>query len=215
MKLRAAVLCLFLWNCGRPGQPLETFKTVPDFTLTASSGSPFHYSTQLKGRVWIADFIFTTCMGPCPRMSTQMRQVQAALSGMPQVKLVSFTVDPANDTPEALAAYAKRYAADPARWFFLTGPKEMLQMLSMDTFMLSKVDGQMDHSTRFVLVDQEGRVRKYYATSEGFQIHDLVLDVKRLLKAQRALAAPPAPRAIPDIGSRRAAPFYASSDERT
>ena len=211
---RSACATLALWSigllgCGHAGPALEVFKTVPDFTLTASSGSPFQYSAQLKGKVWVADFMFTTCAGPCPRLSTQMRHVQAALSVLPQVKLVSFTVDPANDTPEVLAAYAKRYAADPARWFFLTGPPTTLQMLSMDTFMLSKVDAQMDHSTRIVLVDQQGRVRKYYATSEGFQIPDLVLDVKRLLKEQRALAAPPNSGRTQVSRSRRAAPFCA------
>jgi len=173
---------LILSSCAQAPR-LQTFNTVPDFTLTAESGSPFQSATELKGKVWLADFIFTTCMGPCPRLSSQMKQVQAATQDLNDLRLVSFTVDPANDTPEALAAYAKRYSARPGRWIFLTGPAEALHALSMDAFMLGKVDGkQMDHSTRLVLVDRKGRVRKYYATSEGFEIPELVRDVKALLK---------------------------------
>jgi protein SCO1/2 len=181
----SAFLCglMILTACSPQAPQLQTFNTVPDFTLTAETGVPFHSVTELKGKVWLADFIFTTCMGPCLRMSSQMKQVQAATHDLADLRLVSFTVDPANDTPEALAGYAKRYGARPGRWIFLTGPPETLHSLSMDTFMLGKVDGrQMDHSTRFVLVDRKGRVRKYYATTEGFEILDLVRDVKALLK---------------------------------
>jgi protein SCO1 len=173
---------LFLAACA-PKPSLQTFNTVPAFTLTTESSAEFNSDAHLKGKVWLADFIFTTCMGPCPRMSSQMKQVQAATENLNDLRLVSFTVDPANDTPEALAAYAKRYSARPGRWFFLTGAPETLHALSMDTFMLGKVDGaQMDHSTRFVLVDRQGRVRKYYTTTEGFEIPELVLDIKALLK---------------------------------
>jgi len=174
---------IILLSCGPQPPRLQTFNTVPDFTLTAESRAPFHSAAELKGKVWLADFIFTTCMGPCPRMSSQMKQVQAATQHLNDLRLISFTVDPANDTPEVLAAYAKRYAAQKGRWTFLTGPPGTLHSLSMGTFMLGKVDGQqMDHSTRFVLVDRQGRVRKYYATTEGFEILDLVRDVKALLK---------------------------------
>jgi protein SCO1/2 len=168
--------------CRVKGPELPVFKTVPPFQLTADTGARFDSAAQLAGKVWIADFIFTTCMGPCPRLSSQMKNVQAALAGLENVRLVSFTVDPDNDTPEALAAYAKRYSAKPGRWFFLTGSKETLNNLSLDAFMLSKVDGQMDHSTRIVLVDKRGRIRKYYGTSEEFSIPALIVDVKALLK---------------------------------
>jgi len=178
----AVCVLLVLCACSAPPPKLETFNTVPEFTLTAETGQAFG-SADLKGKIWIANFIFTTCMGPCPRMSNQMKQVQAATRELPDLRLVSFSVDPNNDTPEALADYAKRYGAAAGRWVFLTGAEAGLHQLSMDTFMLGKVDGQqMDHSTRFVLVDRQGRVRKYYATSEGFHIPDLVRDVKALLK---------------------------------
>jgi carboxypeptidase C (cathepsin A) len=107
----------------RKEPPLPVYWQIPAFQLTAQSGQPFD-SKSLEGDIWVADFIFTTCPGPCPRMSSQMRGVQSAVASMPDVKLVSFTVDPKNDTPTALAAYATRYRAEPGRWFFFTGDKE-------------------------------------------------------------------------------------------
>ena len=180
MRLLAAS-ALFLVACATEA-PIPIYGEVPPFQLTSQAGEPLGRN-DLEGSIWVADFIFTHCTGPCPRMSSRMKQVQAATNGLNGVRLVSFSVDPENDTPDALAAYAKRYGAASGRWTFLTGPKETLNQLSMDTFMLGKVDGQqMDHSTRFVLVDSRGRVRKYYTTTEGFHIPDLVRDVKLLLK---------------------------------
>src|ERR1700683_4634501 len=84
---------------------LPSYSTVPDFTLTDQTGAAFN-GTQLHGLIWVADFIYTTCPGPCPRRSSQMHEVQTSLSGIEGVRLVSFTIDPENDTPPVLAAYA-------------------------------------------------------------------------------------------------------------
>jgi len=180
MRLQALALCLVLAACSQP-RALPTFNTIPEFTLTSHTGSQFRSAEQLKGRVWIADFIFTTCTGPCPRMSSQMRRVQESLADVPGIRVVSFTVDPNRDSPDVLAAYARRQNADPARWFFLTGPAETLHMLKRQAFLLGNVDGKnLDHSTRFVLVDPQGRVRQYYDTSEPASIPTLIADARRL-----------------------------------
>ena len=123
--------------------------------LTAQDGQPFH-SQALAGKIWVADFMYTTCPGPCPRMTSQMHDVQQAVLKVPDVHLVSFTVDPKNDTPAVLADYAKVHGASPAMWNFLTGPVATLQMLDRDVFKLGNVDGTLAHSTRFVLVDRQG-----------------------------------------------------------
>jgi protein SCO1 len=125
--------------------------------------------------------MFTNCPGPCPRMSSQMRQVQTALA-IADVRLVSFTIDPERDTPEALTAYAIRYGARPGIWSFLTGPVETLQRLDRDVFKLGDIDGSLQHSTRFVLMDRKSRVRGYYLTSEPDAISQLIADAKRLLR---------------------------------
>jgi protein SCO1/2 len=154
--------------------------TVPPFTLTDQSGSAFD-SSKLSQHVWVADFMFTNCPGPCPRMSSQMRQVQTALA-ISEVKLVSFTIDPQRDTPPVLAEYATHYAARPGVWYFLTGPVETLQHLDHDVFQLGSIDGTLEHSTRFVLVDRKSRVRGYYLTSEPDSITRLIADAKDLLR---------------------------------
>lgn len=170
-----ALAALVLAACSRE-EPLPVYGNVPPFELIAETGDRFD-SRSLEGRIWVADFIFTTCTGPCPRMSTLMRQVQSAA---PAVRLVSFTVDPERDTPSALAEYAKRYKAVPERWRFLTGPRETLHHLKREVFKLGSVDGSLNHSTRLLLVDGKGRIRGYYGTDEDSPVRRLAADIKRI-----------------------------------
>ncbi len=166
--------------CSPRAEDLPKFNTVPDFALTDQTGSEFRSSKALAGKIWVADFIFTTCTGPCPRMSARMRRMQANLAGLPEVRFVSFTVDPENDTPEVLAEYADRYQADPQRWHFLTGPMDTLHELNRNAFMLGDVKGNLDHSTRFVLVDRESIVRGYYISADSEAMERLEADIKTL-----------------------------------
>ena len=185
--MRFAAVCataLLLASCGKPREPFAVFKQVHDFQLTADTGQPFESAKELKGKVWLADFIYSSCPGPCPRMSSQMAQVQKAIQGLQDARLVSFTVDPKRDTPEKLSAYAGYYGAQPGRWFFLTGGREVLEKLSLEAFQLSRITDQLDHSTRFALVDRQGRVRKYYMTTEGFNAGEIAGDMKALLEEQ-------------------------------
>jgi protein SCO1 len=162
---------------------LPSYGVVPDFALTDQSNQPFLSSNTLRGKVWIADFIFTNCAGPCPRMSAQMRQVDTALRpDIKDLRLVSFTVDPARDTPEVLARYAERYQAEPGVWFFLTGSQATLHNLARNVFLLGDVNGDLEHSTRFVLIDRQSRVRGYYLTSDEDAIPRLIADAKRIAK---------------------------------
>jgi protein SCO1 len=162
---------------------LPSYGVVPDFALTDQTNHPFLSADTLHGKVWIADFIFTNCSGPCPRMSAQMRQVDNALRPHIQdLRLVSFTVDPLRDTPEILEKYAQRYRAEPGVWFFLTGAQATLHNLARNVFMLGDVKGDMEHSTRFVLIDRQSRVRGYYLTSEDDAIPRLIADAKRVSK---------------------------------
>lgn len=160
---------------------LPLLGVVPPFQLTAENGQPFH-SRELEGKVWVADFFFTTCNGPCPRMSTQMRQVQQSTLDLPDVRLLSFTIDPAHDTPEILAAYARRYKAVSSRWRFLTGDPADLRRLSSDTFHLAEVGGSLEHSSRFALIDRKFRIRGYYDTSTTNAIPQLLDDIRKLRK---------------------------------
>lgn len=179
MKFLVIAALLFCSGCARRQPPLPIYGQIPVFELTDENGRPFDRKS-LDGKIWVADFIFTTCTGPCPRMSTLMRQVQQAASAMPDVRLVSFTVDPERDTPAALAQYAARYHAQPERWHFLTGPRDALDHLTRDDFKLGNVDGSLVHSTRLVLLDRHSRIRGYYGTSEDNPVTQLVRDIKRV-----------------------------------
>ena len=125
--------------------------------------------------------MFTSCPGPCPRMSSQLRQVQTALA-YADVKIVSFTVDPDHDTSQVLSDYAVHFAARPGVWYFLTGPVPTLQHLDHDVFQLGDIDGTLEHSTRFILVDRKSRVRGTYQTSEPDEVPRLLADAKSLLR---------------------------------
>jgi protein SCO1 len=160
---------------------LPVYGVVPAFTLTDQNGAAFSSASALQNRVWVADFIFTNCPGPCPRMSSQMHQVQTALSGNDGARFVSFTVDPARDTPLVLAAYAGHFEAAPGKWFFLTGPVPALENLSRNVFKLGDVDESLQHSTRFALVDRSSQIRGFYLSSEPEAIPNLIADAKRLL----------------------------------
>ncbi|MBZ5580798.1 MAG: SCO family protein [Acidobacteriia bacterium] len=173
-----AVLAFLLASCARV-QPLPVLGSVPGFQLTTQSGGAFD-SQSLAGHVWVADFIYTTCTGPCPMMSWQMRRVQTATQALPDVRLVSFTVDPAHDTPPVLAAYSRNFKADPQRWLFLTGDPARLNDLGLHSFRLNSVDGSLVHSTRFVLVDRRERIRGYYSTDEDGFMKNLLRDIRRL-----------------------------------
>jgi len=176
-----SALVIVLAACSSPRSSLDDYGVVPEFTLTAQDGQPFD-SRILQGQIWVADFIYTTCPGPCPRMTSQMHDVQNAIVKMPDVKLVSFTVDPATDTPPVLAQYAKVHGASAAHWYFLTGPVPTLQKLDRDTFKLGNVDETLQHSTRFVLVDRQSHIRGYYETSESSAIARVIADVRALAR---------------------------------
>jgi len=143
---------------------------LPDFTLTDSSGRPLG-KHDLEGSAWIADFVFTSCAGPCPQMSRAMRRLQDDLAGVENLRLVSFSVDPERDTPEVLSAYAERYGADPQRWLFVTGPMSQIYDLAIDGFKIAveedRENQRIIHDTRFILVDREGAIRGYYDSTSG------------------------------------------------
>jgi len=167
-----------LTGCMQP-KPLAVMGEVPEFQLTAQTGQDFD-SKSLDGHIWVADFIYTTCDGPCPMMTAQMHRVQISTAETPDVKLVSFTVDPKHDTPPVLAAYAKHFKPDFDRWYFLTGEQARLNDIALKGFKLNGVDGTMTHSTRFVLVDRSRHIRGYYISSEDAFMPQLIHDIRQL-----------------------------------
>ena len=166
---------------------VSSYGAVPGFQLSNQNGQPFG-SAQLAGKIWIADFIYTTCPGPCPMLSSRMSELQKPLEKT-DVRLVSFSVDPQKDTPEVLRRYAEKLQAEPGRWDFLTGPKSAIYKISHDGFKLAVSDGSDAqgipvHSTRMVLVDRHGQIRGYYDATEPEAITKLLADTNHLLREQ-------------------------------
>lgn len=162
---------------------------VPAFRLVERAGGVYA-STQLAGKVWVADFIFTHCAGTCPRMTQEMSNLQTQLSSLPrwkEIRLVSFTVDPTNDTPDVLRDYADSYKADHRQWIFLTGSRQDLWKLTKDGFKLpvgedtENLQMPITHSSRFTLVDQQGRIRGYYDAFDTDVRDRLKKDIDKVL----------------------------------
>lgn len=160
---------------------------VPPFQLIDQNGQPFG-SQQLRGKIWIADFIYTTCPGPCPMISSRMSELQKPLENT-DVHLVSITVDPEHDTPTVLRGYAGKLEARAGRWDFLTGPRPAIYALSRDGFKLGVNDGTGEagvpvHSTRLVLVDRHATIRGYYDATAPDAVTRLLADANHLLREQ-------------------------------
>lgn len=168
-----------------PNAPLAQHFALPDFDLVERSGQPLRRA-DLGGKVWIADFFYSTCPGPCPMLSSRLSDVQKALGNAPEVRLVSISVDPEKDTPEVLKLYAQRFQAS-ERWLFATGDKAHIYALARDGFKLPIADapaegGVITHSTRLVLVDRSGTVRGFYDGGTESSVGEIVRDVGKLLE---------------------------------
>jgi len=151
-------------------EALPRIAPIGAFQLIDQDGKPFT-DRDLAGKIWVAQFFFAQCPGPCPAVSHQLAVLQPMLAQTSDVRLVSISIDPANDTPAALRAYAKDAGADTRRWIFLTGTPEAITQLVTGRFLIgfrenAKADqaenGRLMHSTKVALVDRTGMVRAYY-----------------------------------------------------
>ncbi len=161
--------------------PLPMLWPVPSYRLLDQNGQT-RTPEELRGSVWVADFIFTSCRSVCPVLSAKMVQVQRAIQD-PRLKFVSFSVDPERDTPEALRAYATRWAPDEPRWTLLATTKESLAELAkgMKTFVERQPDPDATlHTSELFLIDAKGRVRGLYGT-DGDSFAQIIPDARRLL----------------------------------
>jgi protein SCO1/2 len=172
----------------KPLEGLSRYGTVPEFSLVERSGKPMTLA-NLRGTIWVADFIYTTCTDTCPLQTAEMGKLQEEWNDKPGLKLVSFSVDPEKDTAEVLSRYADRYRADSQRWLFLTGAKEEIGRLVQEGFKLSAVavvnagssESVIMHSPRFVLIDRQAQIRGYYDSRDQQALERLKKDVSVLI----------------------------------
>jgi len=147
---------------------LKRYWQVPAFELIDQDARVFN-AGQMAGKIWVVDFFYTTCPGPCPALTSRLSEVHRAFAGENRIGFLSISSDPEKDQPEVLKKYADKFQAD-ARWLFLTGRTESVFSLANQGFKLSltRTEGGAEpvtHSTRMVLVDAQGWVRGFY---EGF-----------------------------------------------
>ena len=159
----------------------DSLGTVADFELTNQSGQVMKRS-DLNGKIWVVDFIFTSCESICPTMTKNLVTVQEAFSDSEDVRFVSISVDPVTDTPEVLAQFGEKYGADPERWDFLTGPKDYVQEISYKSFMLATGEEMTNHSPKFILVDRDGDIRGLYIGIDLMDVDRLKRDIQTLLQ---------------------------------
>ena len=184
MLARRLLPLLLLALACRQTPELPKLYPVPDAKLVDETGKAVSLAS-MKGSVTVYDFIFTSCTGTCPIMTNNMRAVTAKVPSGAPVRFVSISVDPARDTPQVLAAYAKRVRSDP-RWTFLTGDRAAIVDLSVKGFKLAAGDPMpggeaLLHSSRFIVADKEGVIRGYYDATDGTAVEDVALAVDVLL----------------------------------
>ncbi len=166
---------------------------LPQFQLRDQNDTAFT-DQSLRGHAWVANFIFTSCTQTCPKLTARMKEVQRTLAADPvgnMVKLVSFTVDPENDTPSVLKAYAEKNGADPARWFFVTGDVEAVKRtvtggFKMTAERVNKGANEYDilHGNWFAYGDKTGSIHGFSQVENEQDIADVARDLIALERGE-------------------------------
>jgi protein SCO1 len=162
-----------------------TFHTIPRFEFTNQQGKTIS-DKDVDGKIFIANFFFASCKTVCPQMNEQVHRLQEAIKDYKDIRILSFTVDPENDTPEALAVYAEKMKADNSKWWFLTGNKDSIYTLAREGFLVPASMGaearDFFHSQDLILVDKEKRMRGVYDGLEAAEVDTLIDEIKVLMK---------------------------------
>lgn len=159
---------------------------IADFKLINQLGDTITLK-NLEGKIYVADFFFTTCPTICPKMSDQMYRVYQKYKDNPDVLILSHTVMPEVDSVPVLKAYAEKYGADANKWIFLTGPKEEIYQLARKSYfaVITEGDGGVSdfiHTENFILVDKQKRIRGFYDGTSKEDVDRLIKEISYLLK---------------------------------
>ena len=162
----------------------EVIGKAPPFTLTTVNNTPLS-SDELKGKVWLMNFFFASCPGPCPLINAELKKLREISALQNDLRILSVTVDPARDTPERLATYAAHYEAKPGSWDFLTGDEAKIRSLIEEGFKLISADDVSMHTTRIVLVDRNGDIRGFYQGTEPDGIKQMFQDAEVVVRGSQ------------------------------
>jgi len=163
------------------------YHTIADFQFV-NQDSVVVTNETFKGKICVADFFFTTCRTICPIMKSQMARVNVAIKDMPDVLIVSHSIDPEHDTVGLLHDYAERLGAKSDKWYFLTGrPRDYVFDIAQTSYFSTAMEDKSEpdgfvHSGAFLLVDKEGRLRGKYDGTVEEDVDRLIADIERLRK---------------------------------
>jgi protein SCO1/2 len=171
------------------GSPvLPVLSQVPPFSFDNQEGKMIT-DRDLAGKVYVAEYFFTTCRGICPKMNVNMKKVSGDYANEANFRILSYTVDPETDSVGRMKHYADSLGADPQRWWFLTGRKDSLYHLARSGYLLddpknnaTNINEQFIHTQFLALVDKSGRVRKIYDGLKKDELDELEKDITVLLK---------------------------------
>lgn len=161
----------------------EPLGEIPHFSFTDQSGNTFS-SSDVDGKVYVADFIYTSCEASCPMMTSQLTKVQDAVSSDEPFRIVSFSLDPENDSVPVLKSFADKFKANDETWHFLTGDKDSIYQLGTDGFMqsvLADTGSMINHTQKLILVDQRSMIRGFYNSMDSIELQLLIRDIHYLL----------------------------------
>jgi protein SCO1/2 len=189
-------LGIFIISCTPKEQKLPIFgeRTVNGADTVYHHIAPFKFIDQdsalitnadFKGRIYVADFFFTSCRTICPIMKTQMLRVYEATKDMPDVLILSHTIDPEYDTVALLHDFAKRLGVESKRWHFVTGVKDSIYKIAQTSYFATAMEDKSEpdgfiHSGAFLLIDKKGRIRGKYDGTKEEDVNRLVGDIKAL-----------------------------------
>jgi protein SCO1/2 len=181
----------FVPGFGTPVLPVLSY--VPPFSFDNQLGRRVT-DKDVAGKVYVAEYFFTTCKGICPKMNVNMKRLSGDLAGETDFRILSYTVDPETDSVARMKHYADSLGADPGRWWFLTGRKDSLYHLARNGYLLDdpknnalNINEQFLHTQFVALVDRGGRVRKIYDGLKQDELDELEKDISALLK-EKAVA---------------------------
>jgi len=154
---------------------------VSDFTLINQDGKEVSID-DYKDKVFVADFFFATCQSICPVMSNQMERIAGHFKNNPDVKLLSHSVKPDEDSVPVLKQYAIDHNADASQWNFVRGDVENINQLAIQSYLMADTNTTFVHTQFFALIDKQRRIRGYYDGTDSTDVNKLMKDINVLLK---------------------------------
>ncbi len=187
-----SVICVLLLGIGAnwiiqkadSSHQIPVIKKVPSFVFQTQEGDAFS-EKDFIGKVTVLDFMFTSCAGPCPIMTNNMTQLYQDYSNVKDVQFVSITVDPSVDNESVLKQYATAHGVEDDRWTFLTSDLNAIKDLKKNGFLLYADELPQGHAIKFILIDQAGKIRKYYDGTDKASMAILRIDLNQIVKENR------------------------------